>query len=93
MQVKGRSSLGPSPLYKCAPLFQSNQLWDSLLFIALVALRRHPPCLVGMTEILGRKEARSLTDSPYWNLSDNDFVFASCAHPGVQRTCFMGSAF
>lgn len=33
-------------------------------------------------DINSPKEARSLTDSPYWNLTDNDFVFAE---PGAPR--------
>lgn len=42
-------------------------------------------------DINSPKEACSLTDSPYWNLTDNDFVFAEPGAPwGVGEKCVMG---
>lgn len=50
---------------------------DSLLFIPA----RATLCVFSRHDINSPKEARSLTDSPYWNLSDNDFVFAEAGAP------------
>lgn len=45
-------------------------------------------------DINSPKEACSLTDSPYWNLTDNDFVFAEAGAPwGVGEECVMGLCF
>lgn len=46
-------------------------------------------------DINSPKEACSLTDSPSWNLTDNDFVFAEAGAPwGVGgEKCVMGSCF
>lgn len=45
-------------------------------------------------DINSPKEACSLTDSPYWNLTDNDFVFAEAGAPlGVGEKCVMGLCF
>lgn len=45
-------------------------------------------------DINSPKEACSLTDSPSWNLTDNDFVFAETGAPwGVEEKCVMGLCF
>lgn len=45
-------------------------------------------------DINSPKEACSLTDSPYWNLTDNDFVFAEAGAPwGVGREMRYGLVF
>lgn len=46
-------------------------------------------------DINSPKEACSLTDSPSWNLTDNDFVFAETGAPwGVEEEkCVMGLCF
>lgn len=46
----------------------------------LAPLRRHLP-MFSRHDINSPKEACSLTDSPYWNLTDNDFVFAEAGAP------------
>lgn len=46
----------------------------------LAPLRRHL-AMFSRHDINSPKEARSLTDSPYWNLTDNDFVFAEAGAP------------
>lgn len=60
----------------------------------LVPLRRHLP-MFSRHDINSLKEACSLTDSPYWNLTDNDFVFAEAGAPwGVGgEKCVMGLCF
>lgn len=46
----------------------------------LAPLRRHLP-MFSRHDINSPKEACSLTDSPSWNLTDNDFVFAEAGAP------------
>lgn len=46
----------------------------------LAPLKGHLP-MFSRHDINSPKEARSLTDSPYWNLTDNDFVFAEAGAP------------
>lgn len=46
----------------------------------LAPLRRHLP-MFSRHDINSPKEANSLTDSPSWNLTDNDFVFAEAGGP------------
>lgn len=46
----------------------------------LAPLRRHLP-MFSRHDINSPKEACSLTDSPYWNLTNNDFVFAEAGAP------------
>lgn len=46
----------------------------------LAPLGRHLP-VFSRHDINSPKEARSLTDSPSWNLTDNDFVFAEAGAP------------
>ena len=56
----------------------------------LAPLRRHLP-MFSRHDINSPKEACSLTDSPYWNLTDNDFVFAEPgALLGVGEKCVVG---
>lgn len=50
-------------------------------YLSLLApLRRHLP-MFSRHDINSPKEACSLTDSPSWNLTDNDFVFAEARAP------------
>lgn len=60
----------------------------------LAPLRRHLP-MFSRHDINSPKEACSLTDSPSWNLTDNDFVFAEAGSPwGVEEEkCAMGLCF
>lgn len=57
-------------------------------------LRRHLP-VFSRHDINSPKEARSLTDLPSWNLTDNDFVFAEAGAPwGVgEEQCVMDLCF
>lgn len=57
----------------------------------LAPLRRHLP-MFSRHDINSPKEACSLTDSPSWNLTDNDFVFAEAGAPwGVGgEKCVLG---
>lgn len=60
----------------------------------LAPLRRHLP-MFSRHDINSPKEARSLTDSTSWNLTDNDFVFAEAGAPwGVgEEQCVMDLCF
>lgn len=60
----------------------------------LAPLRRHLP-MFSRHDINSPKEACSLTDSPSWNLTDNDFVFAEAGAPwGVGgEKCVLGLCF